>query len=84
MQCYRTEIYITYSQIRSCISTKIKQDDYFGGEFYDYYKITEEGAKILMNESNELVYYNSEIDVYVWGICHYGMSWKLIPTSIPI
>ena len=37
-----------------------------------------------MNESNELVYYNSEIDVYVWGICHYGMSWKLIPTSIPI
>ena len=51
---------------------------------YDYYKITEEGAKILMNESNELVYYNSEIDVYVWGICHYGMSLKLIPTSIPI
>ena len=51
---------------------------------YDYYKITEKGAKILMNESNELVYYNSAIDVYVWGICHYGMSWKLIPTSIPI
>lgn len=26
VQCYRTEIYITYSQIRSCISTKIQQD----------------------------------------------------------
>ena len=28
-------IYNVFSNTRSCISTKIKQDDYFGGEFYE-------------------------------------------------
>lgn len=37
-----------------------------GAEPYDTYA-SEEGARILKDESKELVYYNKELDVYVLG-----------------
>ena len=40
-------------------------------------EITEEAARI-MKESG------SELDMYIWGSTHYGTSWKLMLTSIPI
>ena len=51
---------------------------------YDYYRVSEEGARILMEESDEIVYYNSDLDVYVWGVCHCGTSWSLVLTTTPI
>lgn len=50
----------------------------------DYFQITEEGARILKDESKELVYYNKELDVYVLGVCHCGISWRLVCSSIPV
>ena len=50
----------------------------------DYFRITEEGARILMDESNELVYYNEKLETYVWGITHCGISWRHVLTSIPV
>ena len=51
---------------------------------YDYYRVTEEGARILMEESDEIVYYSSDLDVYVWGICHCGIWWEHVLTTAPI
>ena len=48
-------------------------------------EITEEAARIMKESgSDEIVYYSKELDMYVWGITHYGTSWKLMLTSIPI
>lgn len=54
-----------------------------GAEPYDIYA-SEEGARILKDESKELVYYNKELDVYVLGVCHCGISWRLVCSSIPV
>ncbi|MFR6523012.1 MAG: hypothetical protein ACLUPZ_13360 [Lachnospiraceae bacterium] len=54
-----------------------------GAEPYDTYA-SEEGARILKDESKELVYYNKELDVYVLGVCHCGISWRLVCSSIPV
>ena len=51
----------------------------------DYMEITEEAARIMKESgSDEIVYYSKELDMYIWGITHYGTSWKLLLTSIPI
>lgn len=48
-------------------------------------EITEEAAQIMKESgSDEIVYYSKELDMYIWGITHYGTSWKLMLTSIPI
>lgn len=51
---------------------------------HEYCKVSKEGARILMDESDELVFYNPVLDVYVWGICHQGISWEHALTGIPI
>lgn len=53
-------------------------------DIYQYYIISGSGAKFLQDFSNEIVYYDSELDVYVWGITHFGTSWNYVFTDIPV
>ena len=40
---------------------------------FNYLIISEAGAKLLMNETNEIVFYNSELDMYIWGMSQFGI-----------
>ena len=51
-------------------------------EVYQWYIIDDNGARIC-EEFNEIVYYNSELDMYLWGVTHYGTSWSYVLTDIP-
>lgn len=51
-------------------------------EIYQYFIISSAGAEILQDYTNEIVYYNEELDMYVWGITHYGTSWDYVLTEI--
>ena len=50
-------------------------------EILQWYIITKAGAKIL-KYTNELVYYDNELDLYIWGITHYNTSWNYVFTNI--
>ena len=52
-------------------------------EFYQYYITDEAGAKIL-EEAGETVWYNADLDLYLWGVTHWGTSWDYVLTSIKI
>ena len=52
-------------------------------EVYQYYIINEGGAEILQEYTHELVMYNSDLDMYVWCIDHWGTSWDYVLTEIP-
>lgn len=41
-------------------------------EVYQYYIITDAGAQFLQDFTDEIVYYHSELDMYIWGITHFG------------
>lgn len=56
--------------------------DYY--EIYQYYIITEYGARILKEYTDELVYYHYDLDMYVWGITHFGTSWDYVLTDIKL
>ena len=51
-------------------------------EVFQWYIVSDQGAEILQ-EINEIVYYNQEIDVYLWGVTHYGTMWSHVLTNIP-
>ena len=53
-------------------------------DIYQDYIITEQGANFLFRYTDEIVYYNSEIDMYIWGITHYGTSWDYVLTNIKL
>ena len=48
------------------------------------YIIVSDNAFDILNDANEIVYYNEELDVYVWGITHFGTSWDYVLTEIEI
>lgn len=56
--------------------------DYY--EVYQYYIITESGARFLEEYTDELVYYHERLDMYLWGITHFGTSWDYVLTDIKL
>ena len=53
-------------------------------DIYQYYIISDHGARILQEYTNEIVYYIEPLDVYVWGVTHYGTAWDYVLTDIKI
>ena len=53
-------------------------------DVYQYYIISDKGYHILENLTDELVWYDSRLGVFVWGITHYSTSWDYVLTDIII
>lgn len=53
-------------------------------EVYQYYIISDYGARILREYTDELVFYNEQLDLYLWGITHFGTSWNYVLTDIKL
>lgn len=66
---------------------KIKEDietleNAYYYDIYQYFIISNDGAKILKDYTDEIVFYNEALDMYVWGVTHYGISWDYVLTDI--
>ena len=53
-------------------------------EIFQFFIISDNGARILQELTNEIVYYNEELDIYIWGVTHYGTGWDYVLTDIKI
>lgn len=51
-------------------------------EIFQYFIISDNGASILKDYTSEIVFYNEELDMYVWGVTHCGTSWNYVLTDI--
>lgn len=56
------------------------QDDQ---EVFQWYIVDDLGARLL-KDINQIVYYNETLDMYLWGVTHYGTSWDCVLTDIKI
>lgn len=52
-------------------------------EVFQWFIVDDWGSRLLQ-EINEIVYYNETLDMYLWGVTHYGTSWDYVLTSIAI
>ena len=60
---------------------ELEEEQNYSDEIYQYYIVTDNGAEIL-KEINEIVFYNEELDMYVWGVTHFGTAWSYVLTDI--
>lgn len=53
-------------------------------EIFQYFIIDDNGAEILKDYTDEIVMYNNDLGMYVWGVTHWGTSWDYVLTDIEI
>lgn len=53
-------------------------------EVFQWFIISDNGAEILESLTDEIVYYLPSLNVYVWGVRHWGTSWDYVSTDIRI
>ena len=57
----------------------------YESEVFQYYIITESGYQMLSwLTPNEIVYYHEELDMFLWGITHFGTSWDYVLTDLKL
>ena len=58
------------------------------GEFdsmvFQDYLISEKGYEFLSEYTDELVFYNENLDLYIWSITHFGTAWDYVLTDIKL
>jgi len=59
-----------------------ENDSYF--EIFQYFIISYDGYSILETFTDELVYYHEELDMFVWGVTHFGTGWDYVLTDIKL
>lgn len=60
-----------------------EEEDTFA-EVFQWYIVSDQGASIIETHTDELLYYNEELDMYVWGVTHWGTAWDYVLTDIEI
>ncbi|KAA9247458.1 hypothetical protein SABVI_1307 [Streptococcus anginosus] len=46
-------------------------------EIYQFYIIQD--PSFLIEHTDEIVFYDDALDLYVWGITHFGTAWSGVP-----
>lgn len=72
-----------YNDLEADIQELKEEEDYLP-EVFQYYIISDQGAEILQEYTNEIVFYNDSLNMFVWGVCHYGTAWDYVLTDIPV
>ena len=73
-----------YNEVELYNGSDYDEDNDCYEDIYQYYIISSYGAGILERYTNEIVYYLPSIDIYVWGVTHFGTSWDYVLTDIKI
>ena len=60
-----------------------EENDYYI-DIYQYYIISEADAERLAENTNEIIYYNDDLDIYLLGVSHFGTLWSIVDTDLKI
>lgn len=52
-------------------------------EIFQWYIVSDSGAQIIQDYTNEILYYHDKLDIYLWGVTHWGIGWDYVLTDIP-
>ena len=53
-------------------------------EIFQYFIISANGADILQEHTNDPIYYIETLDMYIWGVTHWGTSWDYVLTDVKL
>lgn len=75
---------VGYWEQVSGFSEEDEDGDYYEPEIFQYFIISDAGAEIIKEYTDDPLFYNEELDMYVWGITHYGTAWTHVLTDIKL
>ena len=53
-------------------------------EIFQFFIVDDAGAKIIQEWTDDPLFYCSALDMYIWGVTHWGTSWDYVLTDIRI
>lgn len=53
-------------------------------DIYQWYIVGDSGYRDLARLTDEIVYYNEQLDLYLWGVTHFGTAWSYVLTDIKL
>lgn len=56
----------------------------FEDQIFQDYIITESGYEFLKEYTDEVVFYCEALDLYIWGVTHFGTSWDYVLTGVKL
>ncbi|MGA1047344.1 MAG: hypothetical protein ACO3UU_05000 [Minisyncoccia bacterium] len=51
-------------------------------EIMQWYIVSNNLSEYIKLFTNDILYYHSKLDIYIWGITHFGTSWGYVPITI--
>lgn len=78
----KTDGVIGYWELENGPKSDDEDEFYDASEVFQFFIISARGAGILEDYTDELVWYNEELDLYVWGVTHFGTAWDYVLTDI--
>ena len=58
-------------------------DDDEEREIFQWFIVSDSGAQMIQDYTDEILYYHEELDIYLWGVTHWGTSWDYVLMDIP-
>jgi hypothetical protein len=79
---------ILNNTLRSATSGAVGEWDIVAGEFDETimqdFIISRYGFDVLREYTDEIVFYNEELDVYIWGVTRWGTGWAYELTNVKL
>lgn len=63
---------------------ELQEEQDYQPEVFQWFIIDRSGVDTLTYWTDEIIYYNDELDLYLWGVTHWGTSWDYVLTDIAI
>lgn len=61
-----------------------EQERLYNQEIFQYYIVSGQGAEMIKQYTEDPLFYNETLDMYVWGITHYGTAWSYVLTDVKL
>lgn len=61
-----------------------EQERSYNQEIFQYYIVSDQGAEMIKQYTEDPLFYNETLDMYVWGITHYGTAWGYVLTDVKL
>lgn len=52
-------------------------------EVFQWFIVSDSGAQMIREYTDEILYYHEDLDIYLWGVTHWGTSWDHVLMDIP-
>ena len=63
---------------------KEEQEQSYNQDIFQYFIVSDQGAEMIKQYTEDPLFYNETLDMYVWGITHYGTAWSHVLTDVKL